>query len=279
MPRNRAAGAQLLVSLDPSRNTPLYRQLYRALRQAILDGGIAAGTRLPSTRLLAEELGISRNTVVLAFDQLTAEGYLAGSARSSTRVAATLPQRTAGAPRATPARASSVGLSARGRAIAAVPPAATARGGTEPRPFRSGVPALDEFPRELWARLTARRWRRPPVLGYGEVAGYAPLREAIADYVRAARGAPAALRSRSSSMSGSQQGIDLAARVLLDPGDAVWMEEPGYPGARTALLAAGARLVPVPVDGEGLAGRARAGAWRRSPAWPTSVRRISTRWV
>jgi GntR family transcriptional regulator/MocR family aminotransferase len=122
------------------------------------------------------------------------------------------------------------------------------------------VPALEEFPRALWARLTARRWRRPPVLGYGDVSGFAPLREAIAQYVRAGRGARCTA-DQVIVVSGSQQGVDLAARVLLDPDDTVWMEDPGYAGARTALLASGARLEPVPVDGDGLvvdAGRARA---------------------
>ncbi|HEU5039468.1 MAG TPA: PLP-dependent aminotransferase family protein, partial [Gemmatimonadales bacterium] len=128
---------------------------------------------------------------------------------------------------------------------------ALARGGSEPRPFRPGVPALDEFPRALWARLSSRRWRRAPMLGYGDVSGFAPLREAIAEYVRAARGARCT-PDQIVVVNGSQQGVDLAARVLLDPGDVVWMEDPGYGGARIALLAGGAELVPVPVDAEGL---------------------------
>jgi GntR family transcriptional regulator / MocR family aminotransferase len=133
------------------------------------------------------------------------------------------------------------------------------------------VPALDEFPRRLWGRLTARRWRRPPVLGYGDAAGYAPLREAIAEYVRAGRGARCTAE-QIVVVSGSQQGIDLAARVLLDPGDVVWMEDPGYPGARTALSAAGARLIPVPIDEQGMVverGRALAARARMAYVSPS----------
>ena len=249
MPRHRAPAPALLVSLDPAQPTPLYRQLYAALRRSILEGGLGPGTRLPSTRVIAFELGISRNTVVLAFDQLMAEGYLTGAPRSGTRVAAALP--LPGRTRPTGTTRPSAGLSSRGRSLAGLRARTSAKGGTEPRPFRAGVPALDEFPRELWARLTARRWRRPPMLGYGEIAGYGPLREAIAEYVRAGRGARCS-PDQIIVVSGSQQGIDLAARLLLDPGDVVWMEEPGYAGARIALSAAGATLVPVTVDAEGL---------------------------
>ena len=245
-----APPAGLLLPLDAGSEVPLYRQLYRGVREAILGGGLTAGTPLPSTRALAGDLGVSRNTVVLAFDQLAAEGYLEGSPRSGTRVARALPARAvarrAGARTPVPS-----GISARGRAIASVPMPALARGGTEPRPFRVGVPALDEFPRALWGRLTSRRWRRTPVLAYGDVSGYAPLREAIAEYVRAGRGARCT-PDQVIVVNGSQQGVDLAARVLLDPGDVVWMEDPGYNGARIALLAGSAELVPVPVDGEGL---------------------------
>jgi GntR family transcriptional regulator/MocR family aminotransferase len=266
-PRRPAPPAALLLPLDPRAPTPLYRQLYGSLRAAILGGGVPAGARLPSTRLLADELGVSRNTVLLAFDQLRAEGYLEGAARSGTRVARALPSGRAPGAGMRPGLAAArmpQPLSARGRAILECPIPFLARGGSPPRPFRAGVPALDEFPRALWARLTARRWRRPPVLGYGDVSGFGPLREAIAEYVRAGRGARCTA-DQILVVSGSQQGVDLAARLLLDPGDTVWMEDPGYAGARTALLAAGARLEPVPVDRDGLvveAGRARA-PWAR----------------
>jgi GntR family transcriptional regulator/MocR family aminotransferase len=130
------------------------------------------------------------------------------------------------------------------------------------RPFRPGTPALDEFPFEVWGRLAARHWRRPPagLLGYGDPAGHLPLREAVATYLGTAR----AVRCGPEQVivtAGAQQALDLAARLLVDPGDQVWIEDPGYLGARAALSGAGARLVPVPVDEEGLdvsAGAARA---------------------
>ncbi len=224
---------------------PLYRQLYAGVRTAILEGRLPAGSGLPSSRALAEELHVSRNTVILAFDQLAAEGYVEGSPRSGTRVAA-VPANTGEV-----ARSRGPGPSARGRAIADAPLPGLSRGDTPPVPFRAGVPALDRFPFALWSRLTARRWRRRPVLDYGDPGGYAPLREAIAEYVRIARGARC-LPEQIIVTSGSQQAVDLAARVLLDPGDPVWIEDPGYTGARTALQAAGALLIPIPVDADGL---------------------------
>lgn len=130
-----------------------------------------------------------------------------------------------------------------------------------PRAFRPGVPALDEFPNEVWRRISNRVWRRPEasLLGYGYPAGYWPLREEISTYLQTSR----AVRCDPGQVivvSGSQQALDLCARVLLDPCDAAWVEDPGYGGARAALLGSGARLVTVPVDGEGLdvaAGRER----------------------
>jgi GntR family transcriptional regulator/MocR family aminotransferase len=143
-------------------------------------------------------------------------------------------------------------LSKRGSLIAATPVAFTWNSLVS-RPFRPGVPALDAFPFKLWERLMLRRWRTlsPASLGYGQASGYQPLREAIAAYLGAARG----VRCEAGQVivvAGAQQGIDLAARLLLDRDDPAWIEEPGYQGARGALLAAGAQLYPVPVDGEGL---------------------------
>ena len=119
--------------------------------------------------------------------------------------------------------------------------------------FRLGSPALDAFPFELWSRLAARHWRGKPshLLAYGDPAGHRPLREAIAAYLATSRGVQCH-PSQVIIVSGSQQGLDLAARVLLDPGDPAWIEEPGYRGIRGAFLAAGARLIPVPVDEEGM---------------------------
>jgi GntR family transcriptional regulator/MocR family aminotransferase len=243
----------LFVELDSALDLPLFRQLYEGIRDAVLGGRLAAGARLPPSRGLAAELGVSRNTVTLAYDQLVAEGYLEGRPRSGMQVAATLPSRAGPKPlRSSGARVHRPPLlSARGRVIASAPMPGSAWAGKPPRPFRPGVPALDLFPMRLWSRLVHRRLKRPPPLEYGDAAGYAPLRAAIAEYVSAARGARCTA-DQVIVVSGSQQGVDLAARVLLDSGDEVWMEDPGYPGARAALLAAGAALVPVPVDGEGM---------------------------
>ena len=243
----------LFVELNAGRKRPMFRQLYDSIRQAVLEGRLHAGAALPPSRGLAAELGVSRNTVTLAYDQLAAEGYLQGQPRSGVRVATTLPTRpfTKAQP-PSPARGRRTPrVSTRGSAISSLlevgwpPPVGS------PRPFRPGVPALDLFPMRLWSRLVNRRLRQPPAMGYGDAAGYQPLREAIADYVGAARGTRCSAE-QIIVVNGSQQGLDLAARILLDPGDEVWMEDPGYPGARAALLAAGARIVPVPVDGEGM---------------------------
>jgi GntR family transcriptional regulator/MocR family aminotransferase len=244
------------LALDRASSAPLYSQLYERLRQAILAGQLAPGIQLPSSRALATELDLSRNTVITAFQQLFAEGYIEGKPGSGTYVASALPDdllqvRSRLAPKAQPLKASTA-LSQRGVLLegSALP---LFRGQGEPCAFRPGVPALDAFPFNIWSRLQAKHWRRPPsrLLGYGDPAGYRPLREAIAAYLGAAR----AVRCEAEQViviSGSQQGLDLAARLLLDPGDAAWIEDPGYPGARGALLGAGAQVIPVPIDQEGL---------------------------
>jgi GntR family transcriptional regulator/MocR family aminotransferase len=218
---------------------------------------LPAGTRLPSTRALAAELGVSRTTVVTAFEALLAEGYLEGRVGSGTFVAGSLPDELlsakpeGGREEVRPSR-SGRRLSERGALLAATPTTAVRDQG-EPRAFRPGVPALDEFPHAVWRRIVGKLWRRPPggLFGYGDPAGYGPLREAIAGHLGATR-AVRCVPEQVIVVSGSQQALDLAARVLLDPGDAAWVEDPGYMGARGALSGAGARLVPVPVDGEGL---------------------------
>jgi len=244
------------LSLDASSPVPLYRQLYEELRQAILSGQLRPSARLQSTRELAVELGVSRNTVMNAFEQLLAEGYLEGQVGSGTYVSRALPddmlQAGAVSVRAAHARRKGRALSSRGRVIAGtMVNASPALSST--RAFRPGTPALDAFPFDAWMKLTARHWRYPrrDLLGYGDSAGYGPLREAISEYLGAAR----AVRCDPGQViitSGAQQALDLAARLLLDAGDSVWIEDPGFLGARGSLLGAGARLVPVPVDDEGL---------------------------
>src|SRR5690348_7091206 len=261
--RHRVPSApSLLVTLDASRDDPLHHQVYADIRDAILSGRLAARSQLPSTRLLASELRISRTTVSLAFDQLRAEGFLEARERGGTFVATTIPDRVLSSGPHTPSRASpqrsraalSVSSpSRRGAALASLTTPAMSVSGREPRAFRTGVPALDVFPHSVWGQIAARLWRRAPraLLGYGVPNGYRPLRRAIANYLEVSRGA----RCTSEQVivvGGSQEALYLAAQLLIEPGDTAWIENPGYPGARNALSAAGARLVGVPLDGEGL---------------------------
>lgn len=245
-----------LINLDDKSRTPLYRQLYDSLRRAILAGQLAPGTRLQSSREMAAELKVSRNTVVNAFEQLLAEGYLEGQVGSGTYVSRALPEDLLNVKsvtrRLTRAAGGAPELSAQGKTFASFTSDAL-RAPDVVRPFQPGISALDHFPFDTWSKLTSKHWRRPAdgLLSYGEAQGYAPLRRAIASYLglsRAVRCTP----EQVIVVDGAQMAFDLVARVLLDPGDAAWIEEPGYTGARTALEAAGARLVHVPVDAEGL---------------------------
>jgi GntR family transcriptional regulator/MocR family aminotransferase len=236
----------------------LYEQVYESLRAAILEGRLAPGARLPSTRALASDIGVSRTTVLLAYDQLLAEGYVSSRTGSGTFVASELPEplpiaaRPGGAPADAPPRLSAYGERVRAGAGGATLPPWRRRPALQ-FDFRYGLPAVEEFPHQVWRRLLARRARAASLssLQYGSPEGYGPLRAAIADYLRRSR-AVACAPEQVVIVNGSQQALDLAARLLLDPGDTVLIEEPQYQGARKVFLAAGARLVPVPVDAEGL---------------------------
>ncbi len=262
------------LALNPQAPHALYRQLYDQLRDAILSGQLSGGTRLPSTRTLAYDLGISRHTILLAYDQLRAEGYVEGTVGAGTLVARELPEallhasvssrvRTNAQRDTSPAHQREISDIRTSRRSKVLGTAFQAEVPLSPQPtnaaseaipaFRIGTPALDVFPRDLWASLITRRIRNTPIssLGYQDFAGYQPLREAIAAYLGVARG----VRCTSEQVIitlGAQEALHLTAHTLLDPGDAAWIEDPGYPGARGALLAAGARLVPVPIDGDGL---------------------------
>lgn len=263
MPHQIAAlSLPLLLAEDGA--SPLYQQVYEQLRNAILAGNIAPGTRLPATRAIARELAISRNTVVSAFDQLLAEGYIESRVGDGSYVSRALPDDLLRAQ--APAQVSvppTFGRSASQRgSLLATTPVNRQRAAIATNAFRPGLPALELFPFETWARIAAASWRTadPALLGYSDPQGYSPLREAIAAYLGASRGVHCTAEEVIIT-SGSQQGLDLAVRVLLDPGDQVWFEDPGYIGARGACLAAGAQIVPVPIDDAGLdvdAGIARA---------------------
>ncbi|MGH8138172.1 MAG: PLP-dependent aminotransferase family protein [Steroidobacteraceae bacterium] len=245
------------VPLDSGSATPMYRQLSDWFRRAILDHRLKPGQRLPSTRQLAKELAVSRIPVLAAYEQLLAEGYLETFIGAGTCVARSIPQETSKSATLKPDRllprpagpGAARRLSRRAAAIRTQDRSWLSNLGA----FRVGLPALDHFPAGVWSKLVNRHARKPPMdlLYYGDTMGYLPLREVIAAYLGVFR----AVRCEASQVlvtTGSQQGLQLAAQVLLDPGEGVWIEEPGYPGAQLALHAAGARLVPVPVDQEGL---------------------------
>jgi GntR family transcriptional regulator/MocR family aminotransferase len=249
-------GTLLTLPLDSSSPAPLFRQLYDGLRQAILDGTLAAGARVPSTRGLAAELGVSRNTVMNAYEQLLAEGYLEGQVGSGTYVPRTLPDElivVRGTTRPSlPAGRRERGLSRRGELLVRTSAAVTRSSGP-PRPFRPGVPDVGAFPSAIWARLVARHLRRPPrsLLGYDHPAGYGPLRRAIAAHLAAAR-AVHCEAEQVLVVTGLQHALNLVARVLLDLGESAWVENPGYPGARAVLQGSGVIVAPVPVDSDGI---------------------------
>lgn len=232
------------LTLDRSGAVPLGRQLYEAIRAAILDGRLGSGQRLPASRALADGLGLGRNTVVGVFERLADEGFVEARGAAGTAVARLDP-----ALLRRPALAPAGHLSDRGRALSGIE-----RGAARPQgAFVPGLPALDLFPGELWARLMARRLRQSnsALLGFEHGAGWPPLREAIARHVATARGIVVE-PGQVLVTAGAQGALDLLARLLADAGDPAWIEDPGYLGARGALVGAGLDLTPVPVDGEGL---------------------------
>lgn len=244
------------IALDASSAVPLYRQLYDSIRAAILSGQLASGLKIPSSREMARDLSVSRNTVAGAFDQLIAEGYLEAQTGAGTFISKKIPDELLYASNKTnsqsPKNAAKRELSKRGKTIAATP-VSFPLDKQRLRPFAPCLPSVEDFPFQIWAKLAGHRLRYPArnLLNYGEAAGYRPLREEIAAYLGAARGVRCA-PEQVIVVSGTQQAVDLTARILLDAGDAVWVEDPGYLGSRGAMIAAQARIVPVPVDAEGI---------------------------
>ena len=233
--------------LDRSAATPLFRQLYAAVKEAVLRGALRPGMQLPPTRELCALMGVSRQTVFGAWDQLTAEGYLLATVGKGTFIGSELP---VGVQKAAP-RGLMRPLSARGEAYAGAMKYVGHHQG-KARAFRASMPGLDLFPFDVWSRLEARRWRRPDHhMGYSDPAGYAPLRELLCVYLRTARGVKCT-PDQIIITSGSQQGLYLLSALLLDPGDKVWVESPGYQGASAPLFAMGAQVCTVPVDEQGM---------------------------
>jgi GntR family transcriptional regulator/MocR family aminotransferase len=221
------------------------------LREVILAGRLPPGARLPASRALAEEHGLSRNTVMAAYDQLFSEGFIEGRHGSGSFVSREIPERRPQMPRLISNRSAGPAptVSERGRNLAASVVVAA----SERKPFAPGVPDSSDFPFDIWARLLAKNWRRPSpdLISASDPAGFLPLRQAIADHLAAVRAARCAA-TQVIIVSGARQAVGLAARVLLDAGDVAWMEEPGFPGVRAALIGAGVKVAPVPVDREGI---------------------------
>lgn len=254
MPQRPIALSERLV-LDHTSSVPLHRQIYQWMHQAILSGQLQPRQRLPSTRSLASSLGVSRNTASTAYEQLQAEGYLERIVGRGTMVARVfLDHRPSGhlaAPPAAPALAPFA--QALITHLPSVPTSLLNVRPAGPRAFRLGMPDLEQFPLDLWAHLLARQARRSlsQHLDYQESAGYAPLREALAAYLAVTRG----VRCQADQVvitSGTQASLDLIIRLLVGKEERVWMEDPGYPGARMVLESVGARLTFVPVTAHGL---------------------------
>jgi GntR family transcriptional regulator / MocR family aminotransferase len=232
---------------------PNHKKIYEAIRRAITERVIASGTRLPSTRNLSEDLNVSRNTILAAFDQLLDEGYVTAQTGSGTYVAYKYPEEFSDHNPATANNSEEqqgVGLSRRGMAAIGL----TSNPCPEVQPFTPGDDDYSCFPTMLWRRLLNRQWRSPDpsLLDYGHAGGYLRLRKTIADYLRVSRAVNLTV-DQVLITAGTQQSIDLCARLLTDHGDRVWIENPGYWAARRILEANGLDLYPVALDKEGMA--------------------------
>ncbi len=247
------------IMLKEDSSLPLYRQIYRTIRGAILKGKFYPTMPLPASRLLAKQLRVSRMTVVNAYDQLLAEGYLETKAGAGTFVAAQLPEEFLNAPEIkyqqdeNNAFPRQINFSAYGKHLLKKRTAILCHhGSTAFEPFQQGIPAIDKFPFEVWSKIAQKWQKKPPakLLGYHHSAGYKPLREAVAAHLESARGVHCT-PEQVIIVNGTQQALDLIGRIFLDAESEVFVEDPCYFGARDVFSATGARLVPVPVDKEG----------------------------
>jgi GntR family transcriptional regulator/MocR family aminotransferase len=251
----KGVAGTLFGSINLDRDDPnfLHTQLYNLLRELILDGVLQGEQRLPSTRVMAEELAISRTTVLTVYDRLTSEGLVYSKTGAGSFVSSTLKQR----------QQTLDGVASRHSAKASpVPPLSRAFRSmykrlpvkveiSNPQAFSTAIPAIDLFPMELWSRLVSRYSRRHDLVRYVASKGYQPLLNAIAAHLRTERG----LQCRPDQIyitSGAQQAFHFLAEILVDPGDKIWFENPGSRVARYSFSARGAELIAVPVDDEGL---------------------------
>src|SRR5882724_7510529 len=243
-----------VIAVDRKAGKPLHKQIYDAYRAMIVGSTLRVGQQIPSTRALATELGISRIPVLSAYSQLLAEGYFEARVGAGTFVCSSLPEQVAPSERrasqSTTVRSASRPVA---RRVSLLPPYVGLPWLRGLGAFSVSQPAYDQFPFQVWSTLVMRHCRNPHArsLHYGAIMGFEPLRDAICTYLRTSR----AVRCDPQQImivSGSQQALEISARVLLDPQSPVWVEEPGYWLARHVLMGAGCRLVPVPVDGEGM---------------------------
>lgn len=237
------SGSSWPIELDSRARVARYRQIYARVRAGIADGTLRPSQRLPSARSLASQLAVARGTVDAAYALLAAEGFIEARGAAGTIVAPGLSELR---PPRTP-------LPSKAAKSARVPQALPAAAEQALRPFQLGLPALDEFPRRVWARLAgrcARQWPTSAMIPQSPF-GYWPLREAIAGYLAVARGI-ACTPEQVLITGGFQATMGLVTRALLHGGDAVWLEDPGYFYARDAVLAAGGRAIAVPVDAQGI---------------------------
>jgi len=252
---------EFAITLDQYSATSLHRQLYDELRNAILTGRLKPGERVPSTRTLSQSLGVSRTTVTQSYEQLLSEGYLRAATGSGTFVGCQLPDellKTGLVETSRPATtrqdiSHQIELSRYGASLTDLAPFEPPEPET-PINFKTGRPALEEFPLQQWRRLILKHYRANDhsLLDYADGSqGYEPLREAIAGYLRHAR-AVTCDSDQVVVVNGAQQALDLIAKLLIDRGDPVAIENPGYMGARRAFLAQGAELLPAPVDESGI---------------------------
>lgn len=248
----------VLIPLDREATVPLSHQIYRELRRAIAGSRLPGGARLPSTRELARQLGVARFTVDEAYARLTAEGYIVGKRGSGTYVADHAQLRGTELGEFRPGPAAGRRLSTWSRRLPESPDEVLPRGRDRVAvSFMIGLPALEAFPWTVWQRLLGREARNQSIAArsYSDPAGLSSLREAIAAYLARSRG----LRCSADQVvitSGVQQSMDITTRMLVDPGDPVAIEEPSYQRVRKLLVAAGAKVIPLPVDADGLTPRA-----------------------
>lgn len=244
---------------DKNNEIPLYRQIYERIQTAILNGKFSSRMRLPSSRDLAKQLGVSRITVVNAYEQLLAEGYLEGKIGAGTFVASQIPEdllqisKSEGKNKSANISPENVKISAFAKRLTETQSKISRfQSSPNPLPFKNGLTAVSEFPFNIWEKIATSVYRRSryKISGYGEAAGYRPLREAVAAHFAASRGVHCDVEQIFIT-NGAQQALDLIGRILLEADDKVWIEDPCYQEAFGVFYSNGAQIIPVSVDAEG----------------------------